>query len=480
MNDLSSIPDATSSTLRVTSKRTSIETVDTWLSSSMSNSQSSPRMKGMRSSGHWRTFGASKDYLYGTKVGNSFFHTAFEDGTSTSLTIKGSKESIPESMPKNFQKMMNKEASFLSDNLSNLETISNGSSQSMGSIMSRQEDKSVIQELNNRLAAYMDNVRNLKHETNELRLKLKICEENKTQNIAKVKALYTNRIEELEKAIESMNRHCSKLKLGTEGLIRDNQNLESLLDKKEAELSNSIEMSLKLEDENRKLCDRLMCERDENKRARIELTYLLPHHQETRAKVRELVVKLENERLKTSDLETKTGHIEKDFELKRSVLETELLVMKEQHIDEKQRLKENYDNQLEKEMEELRLSCENSFELIKSNIVLSYEEKIRKMETDIVNERAEIIQILEDNKDFRNESQDLTRTIFTLKEELQSKNNILSKMYSEREKEIEDYHEVVKTKDDEIECLRKSLVSQNQAKDELEEANMNLDMEIAT
>ena len=355
--------------------------------------------------------------------------------------------------------MVNKEASFLSDSLSNLETISYGSSQSMESIMSRQEDKSALQDLNNRLAAYMDNVRNLKHETNELRLQLKICEENKTQNIANVKALYTNRLEELEKAIESMNRHCCKLKLGAEGLIRDNKNLESLLDKKEAELSNSIERSLKLEDENRKLYDRLMCERDENKKARIELTYLLPRHEETRVKVRELVVKLENERLKTSDLEAKTGHIEKDFELKRSVLETELLAMKEQHIDEKQRLKENYDNQLEKEMEELRLSCENSFELIKSNIVLSYEEKIKKMETDITNERAKIIQILEDNKDLRNESQDLARTIFTLKEELQSKNNIVSEMYREREKKIDDYQEVVKTKDEEIECLREMLES---------------------
>ena len=75
--DLSSNPDASSSTLQDPSNTNSIETVDTWLAGSMSNSKSFPQMKGTSSSRHWRTIGASKDYLYGTKVANSFFHTAF-------------------------------------------------------------------------------------------------------------------------------------------------------------------------------------------------------------------------------------------------------------------------------------------------------------------------------------------------------------------------------------------------------------------
>ena len=479
MMELSSFKANSPTSSHALSESTSIETVETNVSSGMSHVQSINWMKQKISSTNWQSLDSSKDYLCGKKAGNSFFHTSFEDDTSTHSTKAESIEAVPESIPKNFRKLIPVETSSYSGSLDDLETISSTSTLSTRSIMSRQEEKSALQVLNNRLAAFMDNVRVLKNETNELRLQLKICEENKSQNVASIKALYTDRIGELERAIESMNRHCNKLKLGTEGLIKENKSLERKLDGKEMELSKATEKTLKLVDENRKLYDGLMRERDENDKARVELEKLLPHHEKIKTNLRKKVIELEQERLKASDLSTKAEHMEKDYELKRAVLEKELLVLKQQNNDQKQRLKETYDNQLEKELQELRLSSENNSEKYKLD-KLYLEEKLENLQSEIANERAERTQLLKDNEDLEDANQDLAKKISILEEELKSKMKRISLIKRQRDDEIKGYQGVVKTKEDQIKHLKESLCSQKHDNDELQQANIDLGMEIAT
>ena len=99
-------------------------------------------------------------------------------------------EGNSETMPKNFRKMISKDDYDHTGSMNDLEKISCRNSHSTLSILSRQEENSDLQELNNRLAESIDNVGKLKAETDDLRLQLKTCENNKTQGLQ----LFTNKV----------------------------------------------------------------------------------------------------------------------------------------------------------------------------------------------------------------------------------------------------------------------------------------------
>ena len=92
--------------------------------------------------------------------------------------------------------------------------------------------------------------------------------------------------------------------------------------------------------------------------------------------------------------------------------------MKEQREQEKQRLKEDYNDRLQKELEELRLTCVGNFEKSKEEIELCCIEKLEKLQSEIANERAGTIELVEESEDLRRKNQELEKKISVLEQEL--------------------------------------------------------------
>lgn len=79
--------------------------------------------------------------------------------------------------------------------------------------LSRKEEKQSLQNLNNRLAGYIDRVRTLQRENMALTRQIKVFEEHQTTEISHVKDMYNKQIDDLKAALESMNKQYNQLKV---------------------------------------------------------------------------------------------------------------------------------------------------------------------------------------------------------------------------------------------------------------------------
>ena len=79
--------------------------------------------------------------------------------------------------------------------------------------LSRKEEKQSLQNLNNRLAGYIDRVRTLQRENMALTRQIKVFEEHQTTEISHVKHMYNKQIDDLKAALESMNKQYNQLKV---------------------------------------------------------------------------------------------------------------------------------------------------------------------------------------------------------------------------------------------------------------------------
>lgn len=95
-----------------------------------------------------------------------------------------------------------------------------------GTRLTRREEKQSLQNLNNRLAGYIDRVRQLQNENNKLTHQIKTVEEYQSREINNVKDLYDKQIDELKEALDGLNKQYNQLKVGAEGLLQENEDLK--------------------------------------------------------------------------------------------------------------------------------------------------------------------------------------------------------------------------------------------------------------
>jgi predicted nucleic acid-binding Zn-ribbon protein len=91
--------------------------------------------------------------------------------------------------------------------------------------LTRKEEKQSLQNLNNRLAGYIDRVRQLQQENAKLTHQISKVEEYQSKEISNVKDLYDKQIDELKQALENMNKQYNQLKVSAEGLLKDNEEM---------------------------------------------------------------------------------------------------------------------------------------------------------------------------------------------------------------------------------------------------------------
>lgn len=78
---------------------------------------------------------------------------------------------------------------------------------------SRIQEKHELQNLNNRLAAYIDRVKYLETENSKLTQEIRSCEEITTREVSNVKVLFESELEDLRNALDREAKEKSRLEL---------------------------------------------------------------------------------------------------------------------------------------------------------------------------------------------------------------------------------------------------------------------------
>ena len=79
--------------------------------------------------------------------------------------------------------------------------------------ITRMQEKEQLQNLNDRLAAYIDKVRHLESENSRLLVQVRSTEETVTREVTNIKTLYESELAEARKNLDDLAREKAKLQL---------------------------------------------------------------------------------------------------------------------------------------------------------------------------------------------------------------------------------------------------------------------------
>ncbi|VVD01448.1 unnamed protein product [Leptidea sinapis] len=99
----------------------------------------------------------------------------------------------------------------------------------------RMQEKDALQNLNDRLAAYIDKVRNLEIENSGLRREIQTTQEVVTREVTNIKGMYEHELQDARKLLDDTSREKAKVEIDMKRLFEENQDLKKRLDKKTKE-----------------------------------------------------------------------------------------------------------------------------------------------------------------------------------------------------------------------------------------------------
>merc|ERR1712008_287498 len=170
--------------------------------------------------------------------------------------------------------------------------------------------------------------------------------------------MYSKQIDDLKAALDSMNKQYNQLKVGAEGLLSENEDIKGKLEKKDKDLSDANARIQDLEDELRSMVNKLSRLESEKVQFQSQLDEVLPEVRHLREKLVEAKRTLDEEQLKSADLENTCARLDEDLKFKMQLLEKQLMEVKnrkEIEITERDgQLQKKYEDRLQKALEELR------------------------------------------------------------------------------------------------------------------------------
>ncbi|XP_023346890.1 lamin-L(I) [Eurytemora carolleeae] len=349
--------------------------------------------------------------------------------------------------------------------------------------LSRKEEKQTLQNLNNRLAGYIDKVRQLQRDNAKLNKQIKHIEEYQSKEVTNVKQIYDHEIDSLKDALDGLSRQYNQLKVASEGLLSENEDLKDTLQRKDNDLKNTGEVISGLQDEIRQLTSRLGDLDNQRKKTQDRLDEVLPELQRQKDKLNEAKKQLDDEVLKKAELENQCQRLDEELKFKIQLLEQQLeevKTRKEIEITEMDgKLQEEYEDRLQKALGELREVYDKQMSQNREDFAKLYETRVNDLQTHLASERGRASSGAQALSESKSRIENLVHKV----SELESSNLKLNQKISDLAQTLEDQNSAQRSqlaaKDDEIKRLLDELSNQLNEYQTLMDTKVALDMEIA-
>jgi len=258
--------------------------------------------------------------------------------------------------------------------------------------LSRNEEKVELQRNNNRLAGYIDKVRQLQAENTRMTRQVEVIEESQVKEINDIRVLYDKEVRDLKAAIEELSKNYKDLQNSSEKILTDNRDLKSMQDKKNREVEERARAVSKLQEEIHKLKTKISVVSNENDKAKQELKDVLPEFGKLKERLYEVNRQLEQVRQEKAKLESLCKDLSNELKIKIDQMEQKLQAVKSRkqiEINEiSGKLEREYEDRVQKMLNELRNVYENQMKQNREEFTKKYESKVSVLQTMLSKERA--------------------------------------------------------------------------------------------
>ena len=266
--------------------------------------------------------------------------------------------------------------------------------------LSRTQERQSLQNLNNRLAGYIDKVekenhkvrrsyfimndfqvRSLEQDNSKLSKEIHKWESYQNQEISNIKYVYDQEIGSLKEALDGISQQYNQLKVASEGLFNENQDMRDNIRKKDNDMENTKTIVDDLHAEIRDLSVNLRGIEADKQSVEMKLNETLPELYDLRKKLDETKRMLDEENFRKANLEDQLRRLNDEHSFKMNVLEKQLEEVRSRReieiteIDSK--LIREYEDKLQKALHDLREVYDKQMETNKDELSRIYDDRVK-------------------------------------------------------------------------------------------------------